>query len=124
MGMCANIGIEDLAANALIEILDKEKDKSNRFVSYTTLEKYGLEVCKLLNEKGEKAILNLSRDETCKALNNYSDIFSEYKKDGILGIKLKDNTSIDNLITKFRGYLSLNTLLAFMADESKKILWE
>ena len=44
--MCFYIGIEDLAANALIEILTKNSEK--RFVSYEELENYGpgLEDCK------------------------------------------------------------------------------
>lgn len=53
--MCFYIGIEDLAANALIEILTKNSEK--RFVSYEELENYGAEVVKFLCEKGEKAIL-------------------------------------------------------------------
>lgn len=52
--MCFYIGIEDLAANALIEILTKNSEK--RFVSYEELENYGAEVVKFLCEKGEKAI--------------------------------------------------------------------
>ena len=37
--MCVYIGIEDLAANALIELL--EKDNSNTKVSFKALEDYG-----------------------------------------------------------------------------------
>lgn len=37
-----NIEIEDLAANALIEMMSK--DESKRFVSYENLEDYGSEV--------------------------------------------------------------------------------
>lgn len=53
--MCVYIGIEDLAANALIEIMTN--NANNRFVSYKELEDYGAEVVKFLNLKGEKAIL-------------------------------------------------------------------
>ena len=73
--MCFYIGIEDLAANALIEILTKNSEK--RFVSYEELENYGAEVVKFLCEKGEKAILILSRDCTEAMFRNYSDFFEE-----------------------------------------------
>jgi len=122
--MCAYIGIEDLAANALIAILDKGKEESNRFVSYSTLEEYGLEIVKLLTEKGEDVVLVLSREETRKMLRNYSDIFTECNKSGEMGIALIDGVTISQLISKFRGYLSLEVLFAFMAERSKNILWK
>ena len=77
------IGIEDLAANALIEILTKNSEK--RFVSYEELENYGAEVVKFLCEKGEKAILILSRDCTEAMFRNYSDF-------------LKNNNQMGNLV--------------------------
>lgn len=122
--MCAYIGIEDLAANALIEILDKEKDCPTKFVSYSKLEKYGLEVVKLLINNGEEAVLILSRDDTRKMLRNYSDIFCESEQEGEVGIQLKENVTVNMLIEKFRGYLSLEVLLAFMKDSAVKVLWE
>lgn len=81
--MCFYIGIEDLAANALIEILTKNSEK--RFVSYEELENYGAEVVKFLCEKGEKAILILSRDCTEAMFRNYSDF-------------LKNNNQMGNLV--------------------------
>lgn len=122
--MCAFIGIEDLAANALIEIMDKKKDEASKFISYTKLEQYGLAVAKILSEQGEEAVLILSRDETRKMLRNYSDIFCESNQDGEDGIKLNENVTLDDLIAKFRGYLSLRVLLAFMEEKAKEILWK
>ena len=78
--MCFYIGIEDLAANALIEILTKNSEK--RFVSYEELENYGAEVVKFLCEKGEKAILILSRDCT----------------EAIILTFLKNNNQMGNLV--------------------------
>lgn len=117
--MCAYIGIEDLAANALIEILDSI---NGRFVSYKELEDYGMEVVRLLSTKGEKAVLILSREDTRKMLRNYSDLFEEASQDGVSGIRLKENVNSDQLIEKFRGYLALDVLLAFMNKESIKKL--
>lgn len=113
--MCVYIGIEDLAANALIEILTKtEKD----FVSYKKLEAYGHEVVRILNAKNEKAVLILSRDSTCDMFRSYSHIFKELSEKNELGVKLKDGISVDNLINTFRCYLSWDVLLAFVNKDS------
>ena len=45
--MCFYIGIEDLAANALIELLQKEEKRD--FITYSELEEYGTQVVKLLS---------------------------------------------------------------------------
>ena len=71
--MCFYIGIEDLAANALIEILQsKNGDDSQNIVTYAELEKYGAEVVHYLGEQGEKAVLILSRENTNHILCRYS----------------------------------------------------
>ncbi|MEE3428148.1 MAG: hypothetical protein VZQ55_04175 [Ruminococcus sp.] len=118
--MCVYIGIEDLAANALIELISQNQD--TRFVSYTELENYGAEVVKFLNSRGEKAILILSRDSTNDMFRNYSDIFEESFCDGSLGIKLKEHVTIEELINKFRGYLSWDVLLAFINEQTVAML--
>ena len=71
--MCVYIGVEDLAANALIELLKKQK----RFVSYSELENYGAEIVRFLFKKGEKAILILSRESTNALFRNYSEVFAQ-----------------------------------------------
>ena len=114
--MCFYIGIEDLAANALIEILTKNSEK--RFVSYEELENYGAEVVKFLCEKGEKAILILSRDCTEAMFRNYSDFFEEQQSNGKFGILLKEGISIESLEKYFRGYISLDVLRAFVNEQS------
>lgn len=94
--MCFYIGIEDLAANAMIEMLKKEY--------------------------GEKAVLILSRENTDALFRNYSDFFEEGEQDGKKGIKLKIGKEIDDLIRQFRGYLALDVLLAFMNQRSVQVL--
>lgn len=122
--MCSYIGIEDLAANALIEILDKEKNIIESFVSYDTLEEYGLQIVKMLTEQGTDVVLIFSREETRKMLRDYSNIFIECNRNGKIGISLRENVTVQQLISKFRGYLSLDVLLAFMSKKSKDILWK
>ena len=117
--MCFYIGIEDLAANALIEVL-KKTDK--RFLTYHELESYGSEVVQILKENGEKAVLILSRDNTDALFRNYSDFFEESEQDGKLGISLKSEKRTEDLIQQFRGYLALDVLLAFMNERSIQAL--
>lgn len=45
------IGIEDLAANALIESLRRQ---DVRFVTYESIENYGMKVKQILSDKGDK----------------------------------------------------------------------
>lgn len=117
--MCFYIGIEDLAANALIESL-KKGNKS--FLTYGEIENYGSRVIQLLNQNGDKAVLILSRENTNAMLRNYSDYFVEKEVDGICGISLREGKSIDDLIGTFRGYLALDVLMAFVDQRSVEAL--
>lgn len=117
--MCFYIGIEDLAANAMIEILKKG---GQRFLTYDEIEMYGAEVVQILKENGEKAVLILSRENTDALFRNYSEFFEEEEQNGKRGIKLKAEKQADDLIQQFRGYLALDVLLAFMNQRSVKVL--
>ena len=118
--MCVRIGVEDLAANALIEML--KRSDSRRFVSYQDMEAYGLSVARLLESKGEKVVLIMSRDYTDEILWYYGDFFEEITYEGKMGIALKSEKSIEDLRKKFRGYLGVQVLLAFVNEESVKSL--
>ncbi len=113
------IGIEDLAANALIEAMQKG-DK--RFLTYIDIENYGAMVMQILSENSEKAVLILSRENTNALFRNYSEYFEEKEVDGKLGIALKAQKTVDDLIERFRGYLSLDVLMAFVNERSVKSL--
>lgn len=114
------IGIEDLAANALIELL--QKNSKHSFITYDVIEAYGNRVLKVLSSKGDKAVLILSRDSTEAMFRNYSDYFEEKEYDGKLGIKLNNEKNLDDLIMQFRGYLDIDVLKAFMDEESIEVL--
>ena len=87
--MCYYIGIEDLAANALIECLSKKQgDLSQYVITYANLEKYGAQVVKGLTERKEKAILIFGRDNTNMMFKNYSDFFVERDSTEGKGISL------------------------------------
>lgn len=114
--MCYYIGIDDLAANALIELL--KKDGNRRFVSYDSLKEYGANVLKTLQDDGEEAILIYTRDSKAAFLRDYSDFFREDENDGKVGLYLLDEIKRRDLIKCFRGYLPYKVVLAFMDDEA------
>lgn len=117
--MCFYIGIEDLAANAMIEMMKKS---GQRFLTYNEIEMYGAEVVQILRENGEKAVQILSRENTDALFRNYSEFFEESEQSGKRGIKLKENKEAEDLIQQFRGYLALDVLLAFMNQRSVQVL--
>lgn len=117
--MCFYIGIEDLAANALIESMRRAE---KTFLTYKEIENYGSRVVELLNEKGEKAVLILSRESTNALFRNYSDFFLEKNVNGEKGIELKKEVTLENLINQFRGYLALDVLMAFVNENSVQAL--
>lgn len=116
--MSFSIGIEDLAANALIEVFDGGRN----FLTYRKLEEYGNEVVRILTEKQEEAALILSRNSTVNMYRDYSAFFEEAEENGELGVHLKEGKDGDDLIDAFRGYLPLPFLLAFVDQRSRRIL--
>lgn len=113
------LGIEDLAANALIESLKKN---NKRFLTYVEIENYGSKVAQILGDRGDEAILVLSRDRTNAVLHDYAKYFEEFEMDNKKGIRLRDGIGIDQLIRRFRGYLALDVLLAFVDRSSVGVL--
>lgn len=122
--MCFYIGIEDLAANALIEAL-KEKEKediSKYYITFAELEQYGNRVIQHLNKQGEKAVLILSRESTSLMFRNYSDFFEEIETEKGTAISLKKGKTVIDLVVKFRTYLAFDVMMAFMATEKIEVL--
>lgn len=99
----------------MIAVLAKE---GRRFLTYNEIEEYGARVIQILTGKGEKAVLILSRENTNEMYRNYSDFFEEKEEGNGLGIYLKESKSVDDLIARFRGYLALDVLLAFVDNRS------
>ncbi len=123
--MCYYIGIEDLAANALIEILQTKDDQefSQCIVTLRELEEYGAEVVRYLNErKGEKALLILSRASTTHMFRNYSDFFEEVETDKGTAIALQKGKTVEDLIEKFRTYIAIDLINAFMDERTVRVL--
>lgn len=123
--MCYYIGIEDLAANALIEILQtkQETEFSQYKVTLKELETYGAEVIRYLNEeKGEEALLILSRASTIHMFRNYSDFFEEIETEEGIAIALQKGKTVKDLEDKFRTYIAIDLMNAFMNETAVSML--
>lgn len=113
--MCMYIGIEDLVANALIELVEKSQKNE---VLFSTLNEYGATVIKILLENDKKAVLILSDEDTHEFLNDYTDFFELFSNGEEDGIRLKTSVTVDQLWRKFRSYLSLDVIKAFSDSRS------
>ena len=71
--MCYYLGIEDLAANALIAAI--QANQKPLFFSFKKLDEYGTRVVRSLMETGKEAVLVLSRELTDVFFHEYSGIF-------------------------------------------------
>jgi CheY-like chemotaxis protein len=119
--MGIRIGIEDLVANALIELVDN--NENNREVTYEQLNEYGAIVIETLNTKHEEAVLIISRERTRAFLHDYSDLFQvRLNAKQQKCIVLVEGKTTDELRKLFRGYLTLDMLMAFMSETSLQAL--
>lgn len=119
--MCMYIGIEDLAANALIGILGRTSNdgKDSKFVRFSTLLDYGMAVIKKLKEdNNEEAMLIYNRELNSMLFTDYSDFFERYTDDeGYDGIKLREGKTEQDLLVRFIGTIPVE-LQNIMADNS------
>lgn len=114
------IQIEDLVANAFIELLETN---SRREILYSDLDEYGTRVIEQLNRYNDtKAILVVSKESQSAIVEDYSDMFEAFEKDGAKGIRLLDNIDPIDLWERFCTSLSYNILMAFKAPEVKEVL--
>ena len=111
------IGIESLAANALIELMDREQTCE---VSFDTLVRYGLEVVRVFGMRtGEEAVLLLSRQDQLDMMENYSEYFEVDVSDTYGGtFRLKDTASLEDLRKYFRWTMTVRLFEAFMSPEA------
>lgn len=122
--MCKYIGIECVAANALIELFENQ-DKSE--VTFEALFKYGMQVVHLLEERtGEEILLLFSQRYQYSMMENYSDYFDfEYSSNGNGIFKLKGDDKGKVLVAlkeRFRWTMSKQFVQAFKDSSSLKEL--
>ena len=119
--MCMYIGIEDLAANALIGILACTREEVGRpkFVRFATLLDYGMAVIKKLKkDSGEEATLIYNRESNSMLFTDYSDFFERHTDDdGYDGIQLRVGKTEHDLFVRFIGSIPIE-LQNVMADRT------
>ncbi len=115
--MCTFIGIESLAANALIELFER---KRTREVSFDSLVRYGMEVVRIFqSETGEEAVLLLSRKYQMDMIENYSDFFEvEMDAAGNGTFRLKDVNNLEEVKAYFRWTMSMKLIDAFVSPDA------
>lgn len=114
------IGIEDLVASALIELIKHEE--ANRKISLQTLAEYGTVIVRLLTESGQKAILFLTKESTYEFVHDYADYFSIKVYNDIEYIELNDGVTIKELRVQFRKNLTVDLAKALNGKESLEAL--
>ena len=114
------IGIEDLVASALIELM--KTGENNRKVSLQALANYGTVIVKMLTKSGQDAILFLTKASTYEFVHNYDDFFSIVDYSGIEYIELKEKITIQDLRHQFRQNLTVDLAKALVEKESLRAL--
>ena len=117
--MCMYIGIEDLAANALICILSQRQtvSESQKFIRFSVLLDYGMAVVKKLTSQGEEATLIYDRESNSMLFRDYSDFF-ERKTDaqGYAGIQLKEGIRGCDIVKRFIGQIPSSVQIVLSDD--------
>lgn len=116
------IGIEDLVASALIELMKLKK--TSRKISLKDLSDYGAVIVRLLTQSGRDAILFLTKESTYEFVHDYADYFSIKEYDEIEYIELKDGITVENLRSQFRKNLTVDLAKAINGKESFETLKE
>lgn len=115
------IGIDVLAANALIALLSKDPRK--RFVRFAQIHRYGIEVVRILSEKKERAVLMFSKESTSAMFSDYSDYFTIFRdEEGWRGVKLQDGVSAESLKVRFLAFLPSELASALADKEAVDVL--
>ena len=111
------VEIDDVVANAFIEVFDK----GIKEISYKDLNNYAETVKAIVELDGDKEVkLVMGRNYTDNFLFDYREYFEEIPDRS--GIRLKNDVSKGDLIKKFRGYINVDVLMAFMNKDAVSVL--
>ena len=106
--MCKFIGVEIIAANALINIIESGKGRS---ISLKDLNKCGIEVVNYLEKEfNEKAVVLYDRNRIGSFIVDYSGYFC-YSNDTLY---VNEGVTTEQLRERFRGQLSFEILSAII----------
>lgn len=109
------LGIEDLVANALIEIVEKTQ---KRTVSFSQLNEYSAVIMAKLKTQNTEATLIFNRDSTNQFFFDCSNLFETKEENSEIYITLKDDVTTDELRDRFRVNIALSILKAFVSKEA------
>lgn len=115
------IEIEDLVANALIELVEK---KGQREVLFSQLDDYGAKVVEFLNgELRTPAILVVTRESQRALVDDYTDFFEPFcDQSGAQGIRLRDDKEPIDLWRRFCASFSSKLNAVFRAEQVVRVL--
>ncbi len=113
------LGIQDLVANALIEIVEKT---GKRTVSFSQLNEYGEAIIAKLKAQNTEATLIFNRNSTNQFFHNCSNLFETEENASDIYIRLKDGISTDDLRKRFRVNIAFSILKAFISNEALEAL--
>lgn len=116
------ISLELLVANALIEVMDRNKDRLE--VQFDDIVRYGYKVSDIiLRHTGEEVILLLSEKYQADLEENHNDIFIvKHRCPNCRAFALKEGVDADTLKSIYRWPLSHNILDALTAQETVDVL--
>jgi hypothetical protein len=117
--MSSFLKIDDLAANALIELIKNNRESK---VSLSQLEAYGTAIVSLLHDDGKDAAMAISQYTIDQFLNLYADFFTLQEEENDSYVYLKKDKSITDLRRSFRAYVPLEILPVFSNEKSVESL--
>lgn len=114
--MCKFIGVEILAANALIEALENAVGNS---ITFAKLEEYGIKVIKFLEQEfKEQAVILYNENSIGNRILNYAEYFSVSND----SIEVKKGITARDLRMKFRATLTYEILKAFLCQDARNVI--
>jgi hypothetical protein len=131
------IGLEDIIANAMIEVLEERQSESNSnqckqcntiIIAVKDLEEYGKEVLNYINRNAkyscERALVTLSEESVARMYRNYSDFFVKInsKDNQVVALRLSRGKTLADLKKRFRRYQNSNVVNAFKSEKALNIL--
>lgn len=120
--MCYFIEIQDLAAYALVDLMEHA---NSRTVSFRALHAYGIAVVRRLIDEEQEAILLTSREHVYGMVRECSDYFEAHDLGGAdATIVLRDGVSKEDLLSRFIGSIPLAVLRAMIDERSLDALKE
>ena len=109
------VGAEYIIANALIVLKRKGVDQ----IKVTDLQSFGINIQKSCFEQSVDAVFLLSLDNVSAAIYNFSDYFSYDEIDREPIIRLNSEVEIEDLESRFVGYLPIKLLKIILENAQK-----